>query len=312
MKKRVNDTTLRIFRTENYINQNLLWVKDSDKSDQLLKYNQVLFNILEIHRRRLQNELHRVNSVNMARETLRTHNQNSNYEIKQFQNDTKLGTDQSALEFWDQLTSRELHEYPFELVPQIVDRNFGYGLNTGFGRGVLTGSISDYFTPKINFMYGFDVAYKNTNLFLNGTLSRYRVKRDYTEDGMLWPENLKTNVAILDVSIGQTLIDNPNHKITPFVGFGLLEITASRGKGELYEDHRITNYGLIYGLNYDYKFRKGIRLTPSHYGITFRERVEQNIRVKLYVTPAVFENMRGASINLTIGYSLFGRAIRVH
>ena len=38
------------------------------------------------------------------------------------------------------------------------------------------------------------------------------------------------------------------------------------------------------------RFRHGIRLTPSPYGAKFRERVEQNIRVRLYVTSAEYEN----------------------
>ena len=310
-KKRIGDTTLFAFQTKNYINPNISWVKNAYKSDELLRYNQVIFNILELHRRRLQSQLHRIYNLNWAEEKLRTQYQNCNYEIKQFQNDTQLGTDESALEYWDQRIAQELKDNPFELVPEISDKNLGYGLNAGFGTGRLTGTISDSFTPTFNFMFGFDVAYKNTILFLNGTLAGNRVKSDYSEDGLLWPKDLKTNVAVLDVSIGQALIDNAKHKLTPFAGLGILEFTAANREGEEYEDHRIVNYGLIYGLNYDFKFRKGIKLTPSPYGATLKERTEQNFRVKLYVTTAEYENMKGISINLTVGYAVFGRIIEI-
>ena len=252
-KTRIGDTTLFIFQTKNYVNPNISWVKESNKSDQLLRYNQVIFNILELYRRKLQNQLHRIDNLFLAEEKFRTQYQNCNYEIKQFQNDTKFGTDELSLDYWDKRIDQKLTDNSFELVPEISDKNFGYGLNAGFGIGILSGTISNFFTPTFNFMFGFDVAYKNTVLFLNGTLAGNKVKRDYVEDGMLWPKDLKTNVTIIDVSVGHTLMDNSNHKLTPFAGLRILEFTAATKEGEGYEDHRIVNYGLIYGLNYDFK-----------------------------------------------------------
>lgn len=311
-KKRIADTTLFTFQTKNYINPNISWVKENYKSDQLLKYNQVIFNILELHRRKLQSQLHRIDNMYLAEEKFRTQNQNCNYEIKRFQKDTKFGTDRYALEYWNRRIAQELEDNPFEIVPEISDKNFGYGMHAGFGTGILTGTISDFFTPTFNFMFGFDLAYKNTMLFLNGTLAGNRVKSEYIENGILWPQNLKTNVAVIDVSIGQAFIDNSKHKLTPFAGLGILEFSAANGEGEAYKDHRIVNYGLIYGLNYDFKFKHGIRLTPSPYGATFRDRTEQNVRLRLYITSAEYGDMKGTSINLTVGYSLFGRFISIN
>jgi len=310
-KKRINNTTYLIYQTKNYINPNTSWVKESDKSFRLLRYNQVIFNILELHRRRLQAELQQVSQAFEAAEKFRTIYQNSTYEIRQFQDGTEMGTDASAIKLWDQMIDEKLKDYPIEWIPEVSERNFGIGLNAGFGTGVLTGAFSDFFRPSFNFIFGFDLAYKNTTLFLNGTVARSKVKRDFTEDGLLWPDDLSTNVAVIDVSIGQTLIDGPKHKLTPFAGLGILEFSAAKNEGEQFEDFRIYNYGLIFGLNYDFKFRKRVRLTPSRYGTPFQERYEHNIRFKLYATSADFENIGGSSINLTIGYSLFGRIIGV-
>lgn len=311
IKRKFGDTVLLAFETRNYINPNISWVKDSGKSDRLLMYNQVTFNILELYRRRLQIMLHKIDDIYLAEEKFRTQYQSFDNEVKQFQKDTKFGTDHSALDYWEQRIRQELENSSFMLIPKISDRNFGYGMHVGLGTGVLTGTISDFFTPTFNFIFGFDLAYKKTILFLSGTLAGDRVRIDYTEDGLLWPKDLKTNVAVLDLSVGQTLIDNAQHKLVPFAGLGILEFSASDGEGEAYADHRIVNYGLIYGLNYDFKFRKGIRLTPSTYGAAFQERTEHNIRVRLYATKAAYEGMMGSSINLTVGYSLFGRIIKV-
>lgn len=311
-KKKIGDTTLFIFQTRNFFNPNISWAKVSDKTDQLLRYNQVLFNILELHRRKLQSTLHRIENLSMAEEKFRIHSKASNYEIKKFQNETQQGTDLTSLDHWELRIAKELKSNPYEFVPEITDRNFGYGLNIGFGSGLLTGTIADHFTPTFNFMFGFDFAFKNTLFYFNGTLAGDRVKSDYIEDGILWPTDLKTNVVIVDVSIGQTLLDNSNHKLTPFAGLGILEFTASNKEGEQFEDHRIVNYGLIYGLNYDFKFKKSFRLIPPPYWGNYRERVEHNIRIRLYATSGKFENMKGTSINLTVGYAIFGRFINVN
>ena len=55
----------------------------------------------------------------LVEEKFRTQYQNCNYEIKQFQNDTKLGADKSALEYWDQRIAQELKDNPFEVIPEI-------------------------------------------------------------------------------------------------------------------------------------------------------------------------------------------------
>jgi len=311
-RKKFGDTTVILFQTKNYINPNISWVKEFAKTDQLLRYNQVLFNILELHRRELQATLHRIANSYLAEEKFRIHYEACNYEVRRFQNETQLGANLSSLELWEMRIDKELKLNPYELVPEITDRNFGYGLNIGIGSGLLTGTIADHFTPTFNFVFGFDFAFKNTILYLNGTLAGDKVKSDYTEDGILWPKDLKTNVAIIDLSIGQTLLDNSNHKLTPFAGLGILEFTASNSEGEEFEDHRIVNYGLIYGLNYDFKIKKSLRLIPPPFRGNYREKIEHNIRIRLYATSGKFENVKGSSINLTVGYAVFGRFIKIN
>ncbi len=311
IKKRFGDTVLFTFVTRNYINPNASWVKEFSMSNQLLKYNQVIFDIQELYRRELQVQLHRIDGLYLAEEKFRTVRQDCYYEIKRFQNDTQMGFDKDALDYWHERVAQLLEVHPLEVIPGTSDKNFGYGLHFGFGTGLFTGTISEYFTPTFNFIFGFDFAYKNTLLFLNATLAGNRTKKDYVEEELLWPKDLRSNVAIIDLSIGQTVVENAKHKITPFVGLGILEFSVAEKEGEAYEDHRIVNYGLIYGLNYDFKFQKRIRLTPS-YGAPFRERVDQKIRVKVYATSANYESMKGTSINFTLGYAIFGRFIRIN
>jgi hypothetical protein len=161
-KKKVGDTTLFMFETRNYMNPGISWVKESDKSEQLLKYNQLLFDILEIHRRKLQSTLHRLDNIYRAEDKFRTEFEYCNQELRRFRKETKQGADLAALEYWEKRISTELGDNPFELIPEYDEGWFGYGMNAGFGTGLLTGSIGDHFTPTFDFTYGFDFAIKNT------------------------------------------------------------------------------------------------------------------------------------------------------
>ncbi|MEL7148458.1 MAG: hypothetical protein AAFO69_18940, partial [Bacteroidota bacterium] len=262
-------------------------------------------------RRNLQRELHRIPSLDMAEEKFRTQYANCRYDVRKFQEDTNRGANLDALHDWDKKITQALEDHPLEVIPEILNRNFGYGINIGMGSGIFTKTISDFFTPTFNFIFGFDIAYKNTVLFVNGTLAANRVRSAYFQDGRMWPKDLKTNVAVIDLSVGKALLDNAKHKITPFIGFGILEFSAAIGEGEAFENHRMVDTGLIYGLNYDFKIKKVIRLTPSLFGNNSGEKIAQNIRLRLYVIPAEFDNMTGTSINLTVGYGVFGRKVRI-
>lgn len=102
------------------------------------------------------------------------------------------------------------------------------------------------------------MAYKNTVLLLNTALGGNKVKKEYIEDGTIWPKDLKTTAVNGDISIGQVLVDNARHRFTPFIGIGILEFAAADGEGEMSEDFRAYSPRWVYGLIYDVKFRKGI------------------------------------------------------
>lgn len=311
-KLRFSDSALYVFITTNYMDPSLSWVKPEDRTDQLLKYNQALFNLTELHRRELQSELHRLENPFLAGERLRIQYEALNQEVRRLQEGTAYGADADAVDYWYVRIEDELKKHPYERVPVIKDRNFGYGMNAGFGTGRLTNELSDHFSGTFNFMYGFDIAFKKTVVFLNATLAGNKVKSAFEGPGGLWHTNMRTSAAMLDLSAGYPLVENSKHKLTPFLGFGFLELAASNNKNDQYKDHRLNDTGIIYGLNYDFKFRKAVRLTPNIYFPKMKEKVENNIRVRLYILSGEFGDFRGTSVNVTVGYALFGRLLKIN
>jgi hypothetical protein len=229
-------------------------------------------------------------------------------EIEQFRRESNDGEDVSSLFFWEQKISNELELYKIRQIPDFETKSFGYGAHFGLGVGFFTGSIGEYFNPSFNLIFGFDFAYKKSILYLNATLTGGKVRKDYLSDKN-WYKKQNVTLAILDISYGYAFLDNRKIKLTPFAGFGIIELSGQNKDNE--EDRlRFVNYNILFGINADYKLRTKIKFVQN-FGI--KEKVETSIRARLYVSRANFApNMKGFSINFTVGICGFGNMIRVN
>ncbi len=308
-KQRYGDTVVLRNTAKCYMDKNLSWINPTYKTEQYLKYNQVIFDIVELHRRRLQYELDRVNSLVEIEGKFNHIYTSCNNEIDKFNQESHSGQDLNTINFWEQKTSGELEFSSDNKIPEFENRNFGYALHAGFGSGFFTGSLGEYFAPTFNFIFGFDIAYKKTIFYLNATLAGDKVKKDYVSEKS-WNDGQHANVAIIDVSCGYALMDNERFKISPFAGLGITEFTGEN-KDDKENGFRIVDYNIIFGINTDYKIRTRLKLVPNpFFGV--KEKVETSIRARLYVTRAnYYEDLQGYSINLTIGLCGFGNMINL-
>lgn len=308
-KEKMGDTIVYRNKAIGYMDKNFSWVTPAFKIDQYLRYNQVIFDIVEIHRRRLQYELDRVNYIYETEGKLNSIYNSCNTEIEKFKRESNEGRLVSSIEFWEQTTNQELESYNNNRIPTFENRNFGYGIHAGFGTGVFTGSLAEHFSPTFNFIFGFDFAYKKSIFFLNASIGFDKVKEDYIAD-INWNKGQRTNVAIADISYGYPLIDNKTIKLSPFVGLGFMEISEVK-KNDEEKGLRMNNCNLILGLNTDFKLKTRLSFIPNPV-LGVKEKLETAIRARLYVTKANYYNdLNGYSINFSLGFSGFGNMIRL-
>lgn len=305
-KERFNDTTIIGIRSYCYIDKVLSWVDTEQKSDLLLRYNQVIFDIVELYKRKLQSDFYGIPSFYYSDNIFQGVYFNCASEIEKFSNQSNNGTNEYVIQSWEERISESLDLVKLQKYPSIVRRKFGYGLHCGFGAGLFTGDLGTYFTPTINFIFGFDFAFKNWTTFLNGTLAGgSKVKKEFYSD-YVWEKNQNVKFAIGDLSLGYALIDNKKFKISPFAGYGFTEFSLSNENKED-ESVLLHHSSWIFGVNSDYKLRKRINLTG------LGEYVETSIRSRLYVVPINHVGLfSGYSINLTVGINGFGNLIRIN
>ena len=308
-KQKKGDTIIHRIVAECYVDKNLSWIHPDYKTDQYLRYNQVIFDIVEYYRRSLQYELDRVNYLYETENKYNVIFNSCNNEITKFQSEADGGQNINSIDFWEQKLLSELRMDDERGIPEFSNRNFGYGLHAGFGSGFFTGTLGEYFSPTFNFIFGFDFAYKNSIFFLNATLAGNKLKKDYASDKN-WYEGQNATVAIMDLSYGYAFINNERFKLTPFAGLGITEF-SSENKDNQDDNLRIVDYNVIFGINADYKIRTKIGLIPNS-SLGVKEKVETSIRTRLYITRANYHSdLQGYSINLTIGIGIFGNMIRL-
>ncbi len=305
-KQVFNDTSVYRICAQAYINRDLSWSKTFKKTDQNLAYFQVVFDIVELQRRKLQNNLDRMDGRNAENE-LRTALYNCEKTLSDFKKESQQGADTIAMQEWQKVIQTELGNTKGNSIPAFTKRNFGYGMYAGFGKGFNTGTLKDNFPSTFNFIYGFDLAYKNVTLFLCATLGSSKANRSYNGE-IIIPKDERAGVAIVDVSFGYPVVNNAKFKLMPFAGLGILEYSEKPEPDK-------TNYnsmvapGFLFGLNTDYKISKTLYFIPRTF-LQTREYTEFSVRARLYVAHAnLSPDMKGFSINLTLGVNMSGNII---
>lgn len=292
-----------------YIDRKQSWINPEYKTEQYLKYNQVIFDIIEIYRRKLQKESDILGDMFYVEGEFQILYDSCTYEIERFYKESKGGSDLKSIIYWEWKVSDELVRHTNISIPEFENRSFGYGMHFGMGSGSFTGSIGKYFAQNVSFTYGFDFAYKKSILYLNGTLAGGKVIKSYMS-AENWYETQNVNLAILNISYGYAFLDNNKFKLAPFAGFGVTELSSRS-----IDNIRLVDGNVVFGINADYKLRTKIKLIPDIPIAIFassKEKVETSIRARLCVSKANYTpDLNGYSINLTIGLCGFGNKIRL-
>ncbi len=310
-RSKFGDTT--IYRIVAYctMDRQLSWVDRDLKSDELLRYNQVIFDIVEKYRRKLEVDLNSLSFNLGAEEMFHRLIGQCRRDISQLETTTNHGRDLTSLPVFEERIAKELqYIIPDPEIPHFNVGKLGYGVHIGLGSGYFTGSLGDHFTPVYDLIFGFDVAWGRITLFLNATLGFDKVKLDYRPD-LYWHKGQRTNVAIGEASLGYAVIDNKDFKLAPFAGYGFTEFSHVTfvDKNRTQTDIQMSDGNIIFGVNADYKRKTILTLAPSY----FRrgERTVFSFRARLYVAKAdYFADLKGYSINFSLGVCGFGNMLK--
>ena len=308
------DMDVRWIETYCYMDRGASWVKENEKTDVNLLYNQTIFDIVELYSRRLQEEINHLSGstfaiTNTLDELLREYDSKIKNVHAIISSETYDGMNGDRVNYWYNKTRLELSQQKKKIIPDYQLGHWGLGMSFDLGYGTISGVSKDYLSNKFfNLSFGFDVGYKPLIFYLRIVAGFNSVKNEFTYEDRIWEKDLSTSLGVIELTAGYPIFNSNSLCLTPFIGPGIVELAVNSQDGK-YKDYRIDKFTGVFGLNLDYKFSKGLDLLND---FIFRQKSNWIIRARLTIAPfKMDERIKGWSVNFTVGVGGFLNSVEL-
>lgn len=287
-----------------YIDKSLSFIQSDLKGESYLKYNQVLFNLIELSKRKLQQRLLELDNIFEANSLLMDSKNHLERRILNFQEIGNYGGIKSITKKWLQLTEEELkttNTFPLNYKKS----NWTYGMYGGLDFGIYGDTYKEIFNNTLALAMGFEFSYKNTFLLLNMSLTNSKLNKTLQHNSFTIPKGKKSTITMFNAAFGHPVYETKKLKIMPFAGYGLTsfeEVSKDKNKGSTVKG---TSF---FGFNIDFKNRKKVNFSPTILNI--REEGNSFVRARVFISNSNFNpNLKGYSINIGIAYGFEARLL---
>lgn len=288
------------------MDKNSTWVDKNHCTAAELRYNQVLFNIVELYRRYLQVDIDTCGHADRDYYMQLLGNETSRY-----CRETRYGADTAAVAWWgsevrrlmDTITPYMVEKHTPALTVPEYQATYNFGSTMGGGVKIFTGDLHDLFAPSGGFYLDFEGGYGRHYFTLAMYFGGGRCKPDSLtavkpDNTLLGTDDITT--VDLNINYGFSVVDSRRFRITPFVGYGL--------QGVYYSEVDEMGGGPSEGCwraGVDFKFHLLNDITA--YKSSF-EQYLLSVDYKIYVSRDNFKSIvgspKGYTINMSLGFSL--------
>jgi hypothetical protein len=186
----------------------------------------------------------------------------------------------------------------------------------GVGTSHLNGNLTQYFQPNLFLLpIGMDIRYKRHHFLMeiSGDLFfNHSLLKSLDNNGILRPAGLPLDYTWLQLVYGYAVWDADKWRITPYLGFGGLEVLEIEPDATTYPSTknilRQKSKDWSVGVCIDYKMGKKTDLMPnSTYGV----QCEHGFQVRLGAIPVHYQaNLKGFGLLGSISYYFGLRMVR--
>lgn len=289
--------------------RNLSWVSETARNERTLAYNQVLFDLVEVHTRLMKAKLIALRAdrkfKQQAKQIEYLTNAELGAEVNRFRAESGGGDDLPVLQRWQRQVVQRLYDTP-DLVTTYQSSKLGYGLFIGGGSVLPTGPLAQTLNLSTGLVFGIDIALRRTMLLLHPTLSNGTLKSEFSHRNQIWETGMSVRPTLLEVGLGRIITDSPRNRVIPYVGYRLLDLHPRDRTDERYKGFSLLDHSPTVGLIVDFKLGDNTRKP---------DRSEESfwfVRTKVSYSPILgTKSYSGGLLNLQIGVGGFGRARRV-
>lgn len=305
-KKIVDNITYRGVFSSAYMDKSLSFIHHNLKDGYHLKYNQVIFNLVEIHKRKLQTRIYNLANVFEINSLLSDTKTQLDRKILEFQEEGNFGIHKETTDKWLQQTIAEIETTSSFEIPQLRRSNWSYGLYVGLDFGIYGKEYREFFNNTIAVSLGFEFSYKKVFMGLNMNFTNSKLNQNLIDDSLTILKGERATIGLLNISLGYPVYETEKFRILPFAGYGLNFISEA-GKQE--DKDEISKGASIFGVSFDFKNKKTVNFTPSIYNL--KEEGNSYIRARIFMSNSSFnQNLKGYSINIGIAYGIEARFLQ--
>ena len=307
------------------------------RTAQKLRYYQLMFDQLELYRRRLQNDLNTGMSGIEADKRLAHYRSLYKDQVKAIEKETENGTNDKRLQEWEYYTRKGLEEMGLPAAPEFEPGDWSYGIYLGIGGSFTTQDIEKYFGNCATFTAGLTAGYKRVKVKADIAYgqpdfnTRNVFDKKQQVGGVIRDIQMPINECPTFLSVGTTagfsIFTNKRFEITPFAGVhwsgyswnvANLEWVYDNDKRDYYskikntESAKLKDVSWIAGLDLDIKLHRYVSNTPFILSGQ-REQFTSSLRITPYVMYADYKEIaaRGYHLGVTVSYSGIARALSV-
>ena len=301
-----------------------------------LRYHQLQFDLLELLRRHLQEEINSGIDGATVDKRLKYYQDLYRQRVRQIAQETKNGTLEAAVESWEENIESQLTAAGMPQVPQVTTMQGCYGVYAGVGYDSPTGSLRDNFGGSFMFHVGLTGGYKRLRLKADVAFGQPSYRNDNIfniapdSEGRPLQGNNSSNAThiMASVQLGYTIVNHGRLSITPNVGgfynrYGWDIANYSWDKDDEGHDVRIItsvekrnlhNFSFIASIDFDINLNSGVTNT-SVTGATHRERWTSSLRITPWLAHSKFDKcdptVSGMHLGINISYLGLARLLRL-
>lgn len=289
--------------------RNLSWVSETARNERTLAYNQVLFDLVEIHTRLMKAKLIALPTdrhfKQQATQIEYLTNAELGAEVNRFRAETGGGDDLPILKQWQLQVAQRLYDTP-DQVTTFHASKIGYGMCLGVGGIVPTGPLAQTLNPAAGVVVGLDIAFKRTMLLLHPTLYNGTLRSGFWHQNQLWEKDMPVSSTLFEVGLGRVVSDSPRSRMIPYVGYRLLDISPRDRTDERYKGLTLLNHAPTVGIMLD------IKLGNNTHKPDLSEDNFWFVRTKVSYSPLLTnDSFSGGLINMQISIGGFSRIHKV-
>ncbi len=294
------------------------------RTDQRLRYHQLQFDLLEVYRRRLQNDLNSGMTGLQSDERVKYYIGQYEDQIESIALQTKNGTDEHKLQEFEYYARKILDETSLPPVPEIFPNAFSYGFFIGTGAVIPLSDINKAFSGSWSFTAGLQVGWNRLKLKTDISYGQPEIKNKNIMGVVNQEAKSKyANYLAISVALGYTVYDGKYFSITPQIGGYWSSYAWNTANYEIENDEKVvkniesldmSNFNWYAGIDFDYHFHTSVSKSPFLFGGQ-REQYISSIRLTPFIGRAVFSkanpHINGCQIGFTVSYLGLGRSLGI-